>query len=383
MKIKFFATVSPGIEDVASKEVEEIIGCKAIPDVGKVFFEADAKSVYILNLKGSTLNKVMIQLCRENFAELDDLYRLAKKIDYAWIIEANQSFAVRSKRVGTHNFTSLDVARVVGQAIIDSYLEAYGKRLKVNLDLPDVEFYALVRNQEFILGVNTTGISLHRRGYRVYEHPAALKPTLASAMLRISGWKPEKSMIDPMCGGGTIPIEAAFKANNVSPIHLRKDFAFLKLKIFDKTEFEEIRSRILSQKRSNGYSRIYGMERFKHHLDGAIKNSEKAGVRKSIKFRLGDATRPENYPREDLDFIIVNPPYGVRMIPGGSPKELYRKFLQAIKERAEGATLVLITGAHRRFREAAEESGIEIIEERTVLHGELKAKIFKCGLSKF
>ena len=161
MRIKFFATVSPGIEDVASKEVEEIIGCKAIPDVGKVFFEADAKSVYILNLKGSTLNKVMIQLCRENFAELDDLYRLAKKIDYAWIIEANQSFAVRSKRVGTHNFTSLDVARVVGQAIIDSYLEAYGKRLKVNLDAPDVEFHTLVRNQEFILGVNTTGISLH------------------------------------------------------------------------------------------------------------------------------------------------------------------------------------------------------------------------------
>ena len=68
------------------------------------------------------------------------------------------------------------------------------------------------------------------------------------------------------------------------------------------------------------------------------------------------------------------------MIPGGSPKELYRRFLQTMKERAEGATLVLITGAHRRFREAAEESGIEIIEERTVLHGELKAKIFNCKL---
>ncbi|RLI22305.1 hypothetical protein DRO54_01420 [Candidatus Bathyarchaeota archaeon] len=380
MRVRYFATVSPGIEDVASKEVEEIVGCRAAPDIGKIFFEADTKSVYILNLKASTLNKVMILLCKENFTEFDDLYRIVKGIDYSWIIEADQSFAVRSERVGEHNFTSIDVARAVGQAIIDSYMEARGKRLKVNLDIPDVEFYALVRNQEFILGVNTTGNSLHKRGYRVYEHPAALKPTLAAAMLRISGWNPQENIIDPMCGGGTIPIEAAFKANNIPPGHLREDFAFLKLKIFDKKEFEEVKGRILGQKRGEGHSRIYGMEKFRRHLEGAIKNSERAGVRKSIEFKLGDATRPNDYPFEDLEFVIVNPPYGVRMIPGGSPKKLYSDFLKAIRERAEGATLVLITGAHRKFREAAEESDLEIVEERTVLHGELKAKIFKCRI---
>jgi len=377
MKIKFFATVSFGIEDVACKEVEDLIGCKAIPDIGKIFFDADMKSVYALNLEASTLNKIMIQLCREKFAELNDLYKIAKKIDYGWIINADQSFAVRSERVGVHNFTSIDVARVVGQAIIDSYLEAYGRRLKVNLNEPDVEVYALVRNQEFILGVNTTGNSLHKRGYRVYEHPAALKSTLASAMLKISGWTPNKSLIDPMCGGGTIPIEAAFKARNIPPGHLRKNFAFLKLKIFDKNEFEKIRSEILSQKR-NEEIEIYGMEKFKQHLDGALTNSKKAGVHDIIKFKLGDATKPEDYPRGNFEFIIVNPPYGVRMIPGGSPKKLYCSFLNALKQRAEGAILVLITAAHKRFREAIEEEKIEMLEERTVLHGELKAKIFKC-----
>jgi len=377
MKIKFFATVSFGIEDVACKEVEDLIGCKAIPDIGKIFFDANMKSVYTLNLKASTLNKIMIQLCREKFAELDDLYKIAKKIDYGWIINANQSFAVRSERVGVHNFTSIDVARVIGQAIIDSYLEAYGRRLKVNLNEPDVEVYALVRNQEFILGVNTTGNSLHKRGYRVYEHPAALKPTLASAMLKISGWTPNKSLIDPMCGGGTIPIEAAFKARNIPPGHLRKNFAFLKLKIFDENEFEKIRSEILSQKR-NGEIEIYGMEKFKQHLDGALTNSKKAGVHDIIKFRLGDATKPEDYPQGNFEFIIVNPPYGVRMIPGGSPKKLYCSFLKALKQRAEGAILVLITAAHKKFREAIEEEKIEMLEKRTVLHGELKAKIFKC-----
>lgn len=380
MKIKFFATVSFGIEDIASQEVEELIGCKASVDVGKIFFEADVESVYTLSLKASTLNKIMIQLCRENFTKLEDLYSLSRKIDYGWIIGAEQSFAVRSERVGTHKFTSMDVARVVGQAIIDSYLEAYGKRLKVNLDEPDVEVYALVRNQEFILGINTTGNSLHRRGYRVYEHPAALKPTLASAMLKISGWKPKKSLIDPMCGGGTIPIEAAFKAKNVPPGHLREDFAFLKLKIFDKGEFEEIRNRILGQRRDDVLSKIYGMEKFKRHLDGALINSKRANVREAIDFRLGDATKIEDYPAESLDFIVVNPPYGVRMIPGGSPKLLYQGFLKALKEKARGSILVLITAAYKRFKEAINESDIEIIGERTVFHGELKAKIFKCKI---
>ena len=128
-KAKFFATVSPGIEDIACEEVSDLLGCEATPDIGKIFFEGELESIYVLNLKSSILNRIMIQLCRETFSDLDDLYRLVKDLDYGWIIDADQSFAVRSERVGTHDFTSVDVSRVVGQAIIDSYREAHGRRL--------------------------------------------------------------------------------------------------------------------------------------------------------------------------------------------------------------------------------------------------------------
>ena len=202
--MEFFATTTPGIEDLACREVEKLILGKAFLDVAKVFFQAEIKSVYLLNLKASMLNKIFIMLCRGKFAQLRDLYSLARHVDYGWIIDKSQSFAVRSERIGTHNFTSMDVSRVIGQAVIDSYQEAYKVRLKVNLDNPDVEIYALVRNDEFVLGVNTTGRSLHKRGYRVYDHPAALKPTIASAMLEIAGWPPGEGLIDPMCGGATI-----------------------------------------------------------------------------------------------------------------------------------------------------------------------------------
>ena len=380
IRVKFFATVSRGIEDIACEEVHDLLGCRAIPDVGKIFFDGDLKSVYTLNLKASTLNRIMIQLCRNEFSSLDDLYRLAESIDYEWLIDADQSFAVRSERVGIHNFTSVDVSKVIGQAIIDSYRNAYGRRLKVNLDEPDVEFYALVRNQEFLFGVNTSGSSLHRRGYRAYMHPAALKSTIASAMLRISGWRAEKNLIDPMCGGGTIPVEAAFKAIGIPPGYLRRDFAFLKLKIFDEEEFWKFRSRVLADKTGGQTAGIYGMEKFKRHFEGALRNSEKAGVREVIEFKLGDATKSNDYPKEEFDFVIVNPPYGIRMIPGGSPGRLYRGFLRALKKISDGAILVLITAAHRRFVEAAEENSIEILEKRIILHGDLRARIFKCKI---
>ncbi len=380
LKVEFFATTSPGLEDLVCREIEKLTGGSAVPDVAKVFFQTEIKNLYLLHLKASMLNKIFVALCRERFTKLDDLYRLARGVDYGWIIDKEQSFAVRSERIGVHDFTSMDVSRVVGQAVIDSYQEAYKTRLKVNLDEPDVEIYALVRDDEFVLGVNTTGRSLHKRGYKVYEHPAALKPTIASAMLEIAEWPNGESLIDPMCGGATIPIEAAFKAYNIPPNHLRRDFAFLKLKFFLKEEFEEMREKLVSQVKMDYSLKIFGMEKYAHHLQGGIRNAEKAGVLKAISFTQGDATIPEHYPKETLTQIVVNPPYGIRMVPKGSPKGLYVGFIKALKKVAQNGTLVLISGAHRRFEEAASECGLEIAEARVVSHGDLWAKIFKCRI---
>jgi tRNA (guanine6-N2)-methyltransferase len=380
MKARLFATVPMGIEDVSSKEIEEILGCRAIPDIGRVFFEADLKeAVYCLNLEARTLHKVLVQLCRGNFEQLNDIYKLAENVDYTSFIGENQSFAVRSERVGVHNFTSIDVSRIVGQAIINSYQKSNRKKLQVNLENPDVEIYALVRENEFLLGINTTEKSLHKRGYRVYEHPAALKPTIAAAMLKISGWSPRKSLIDPMCGGATIPIEAAFIAHNIAPNRYRTDFAFLKHKMFKVEEFEEFRKRTLEKERINRFE-IYGMEKFREHLEGGIKNAKKAGVHGAINFKIGDATIKTDYPSCTLEFIVTNPPYGVRMIPDEKTLHLYEKLLETLKNAAPGSTLVLITAATKRFQKAVEKTKTQIKEAKRVIHGQLKTTIFKCKI---
>lgn len=378
-RLQFFATTAIGIEDVAAKEVETLLGVKAQPDVGCILFEGRMSDVYTLNLKVRTINKIFIQLCRSFFENLEELYRVAKNLDYTWIIDAEQSFAVRTQRIGMHNFTSMDVSRVVGQAIIDSYASAAGKRLKVNLDAPDVEFYCIVRDGEFLMGVNTTGESLHKRRYRVYHHPASLKPTIAAAMLKLGGWPIANALLDPMCGGATIPIEAALEAKGIPPSKWRSDFAFLKLRLYNLEEFEKAKAAALAEESEIKFA-IYAMEKFVKHLHGGMENAKKAGVYETISFKIGDATKAEDYPDMALNLIVVNPPYGLRANPKEGVRRLYEQFLQTLRTRFTDTTLVLITAASKRFKEASENTGVTIVDERKVWHGELSTSIFTCKI---
>jgi tRNA (guanine6-N2)-methyltransferase len=380
-RLKFFATTVIGIEDIAAMEVEDLLGIKAQQDVGRILFEGHLSNIYLLNLKARTINKLFIQICHSNFEGLNDIYKIARNIDYTWIIDSQQSFAVRTERIGVHNFTSLDVSRVVGQAIIDSYMSTRGKRLRVNLDEPDVEIHCLVRNNEFLMGVNTTGASLHKRHYRVYSHPAALKPTIASAMLKIGGWPKSKRLLDPMCGGATIPIEAALEARGIPPGKWRDDFAFFKLKICSREDYERLRAAEETRKCDlESEFKVFAMEKSIKHMEGGIENAKKAGVYEAINFKIGDATKVEDYPDINFDLIVVNPPYGLRANPREGVQKLYEKFLQAIKNKITGANLILITAASKRFKEAAKKAAISIANERKIWHGELLTSIFTCRI---
>jgi tRNA (guanine6-N2)-methyltransferase len=129
-RLKFFATTVIGLEDIAAMEVERLIGSKAEQDVGRILFEGQVSDIYMLNLKARTINKLFILLYRSNFESLDEIYKIARNLDYTWMIDPQQSFAVRTERIGVHDFTSMDVSKVIGQAIIDSYMNAAGQKVK-------------------------------------------------------------------------------------------------------------------------------------------------------------------------------------------------------------------------------------------------------------
>jgi tRNA (guanine6-N2)-methyltransferase len=375
MSFKFMATTVEGLEDLMAKEVEELGG--RVSEVGRAraFFEGRMDLMYRVNIRAHCVHKLMLVLGRGRARGLDEIYQLAKSIDYPEVMRLNQSFAVRTTRVGEHEYTSIDVSAVVGQAVIDSFTEAKSARPRVDLKNPDVEVSVYVRDDEVVIGVNTTGESLHKRNYRVYDHPAALKTTLAAGMLMLSGWRGE-GLLDPMCGGGTITIEAALMARRFPPGFFRKGLAFTRLVFYDpKTHREEL-ERALEEANRENYE-IYGFDVSPKHVAGAKSNASSAGVHDTISFDVRDATKRETYKGLNVKHVVVNPPYGIRQNRPKAIKDLYAKFLRVLSDELSGATLTIITGFWRAFEDVLEGIGHDVLGVRNVKHGDLPARVYK------
>ncbi|KAA0008175.1 MAG: class I SAM-dependent RNA methyltransferase [Thermoplasmata archaeon] len=364
--MRFYATVPMGLEEISSKEIEElggrILGIRK--GKGRVFFEGDRELVPKLNFFSRTLERVLILIENTHIDELKDIYRCMKSLDYSFI-KPYQSFAIRSLRVGEHEFTSMDISREAGQGVIDSYMLGKGHRLRVDLDNPDVIIRVDLIHDELFVGLDTTGDNaLHKRWYRVYNHPAPLNTAIASSMIRLSGWMEGKILLDPMCGGGTIPIEAAMKMRDIPP-GKNREFAYFNFmgKILPDYAEKEV------------FSPIYGFDKFRKHVNGAIENSREAGVLDTIKFMERDFLKVEDF---EANFIITNPPYGMRVGKKRFVEELYNGlFERATNVLEDDSILVLITPHRGLVEEITANLGFTTIDALPTKYGNLDTTIFK------
>lgn len=376
MRLQCFATTIMGLEDVAAQECGEIIGAEAKPDVGKIFFEASEEDIVRLNLASRTLHRVFILLSKSNAETIEDVYRAAREIDYTRFMDADQSFAVKGERHSKDKpFTSLDMAAAVGRAVIESFREKTGIRIRVNLDNPDIQLYSLLRDSELLIGLDTTGKSLHRRFYRVFHHRAALQPSIAAAMLRLSGWRREEPLLDPMCGGGTIPIEAALMALRIPPgVRRLRDLALNKLKIVDQDLIRDVAEELEAEVDLEFRPRIVGSDASPKSIRGAIANAEAAGVLDRVELVVGDVLKLGEWLEERPSHVIMNPPYGIRM---GVRKieEFYRRVCASIRDAAPDARLTVIVSKPVVFGRALEEAGYAVESRRQIMYGRLSAFI--------
>ncbi|MEM0100736.1 MAG: tRNA (guanine(6)-N2)-methyltransferase [Candidatus Methanomethylicaceae archaeon] len=373
--MEWFATVNEGLEDIAAKEIQNLLEVKPELGKGRVFFKfKDFTPMYLLNFFSRTINKLYLLLERNKVNTIEEIYKIVKSIDYREFIGFNQSFAIRAERIGKHEFSSMDIGKIVGKAVIDSYMEHTGSKLKVDLENPDVEILALLRFDEILIGINTTGEGLHKRRYRVYNHPAALKTTIASSMLMLVEYNGE-TLLDPMCGGGTIPIEAAHIARNYPISMFRENYAFKKLIFYNKIDEERILS-IIEKRINHNIYEIYSMDISEKHIKGAIKNAESAKVIDTIKFIIGDALNKNSYSKINPKIIATNPPYGIRSWNIKKIEELYKKFLKNLVDLYSGVKLIVITSSSEQFMRAAQSVEAKILHKRIVKHGNLIASIF-------
>lgn len=372
----------PGLEDVLCEELEELGISGRAERHGRVRCEVPGlRDVVRLNLELRTAYRVLILLLEvELHAPVRDALReAAESIDFAKHMSAKQTFAVRGERRGQHDFNSQDLAADVGTAVVHSLRAKSGERVRADLEQPEVIFRALLRDNHLWIGLDTTGEpDLNARYPRPFHHFAPLRPVLASAMLRYAGYRPEVSLLDPMAGGATIPIEAALMAQGVPTDALRTaPYAFERLIAVSPEHVSQLRAERRETSPQTGPIRAADL--YLKNMRGMVENIEAVGLSTSIETVRGNAAHLDYVKPGSVDLVVTNPPFGLRIADPVVVRKLYFGFARAAAQ-AEIPRLVVLTPQRSYLREAIASAGYQELEHRHVHYGKLETGLFRIAL---
>lgn len=308
-EFELIAKTFQGLEDVLAQELTQL-GANNI-EIGRrmVSFTGDKAMMYKANFALRTAVRILKPIKHFDAQDPDEVYEAVKAINWEEVMDEDTSFAVDAVVFSTEFRHSQYVAYRVKDAIVDYFREKTGKRPNVKLTNPDLYISIHIAENACTLSLDSSGESLHRRGYRQEAVEAPLNEVLAAGMILMTGWKGECDLIDPMCGSGTIPIEAALIARNIAPGVFRTEFAFEKWKDFDADLFEEIFNDDSEEREFNHH--IYGYDIKQQANIIATRNVKAAGLSKDITLDVRDFAE-FTQPAEKA-IIITNPPYGERI----------------------------------------------------------------------
>lgn len=298
-----------GLEEVLAQELTAL-GANDI-QIGRrmVSFSGNKEMMYRANFCLRTAIRILRPIKHFTAQNADEVYEQIKAIHWEDYLDTSKSFAVDAVVFSEEFRHSKFVSYRVKDAIVDYFREKTGKRPSVRINKPDVLLNIHIAQTDCTLSLDSSGESLHRRGYRQEAVEAPLNEVLAAGMILMTGWHGECDLIDPMCGSGTIPIEAALIARNIAPGVFRKEFAFEKWVDFDRDLFDAIYNDD-SQEREFEH-KIYGYDNNPKAHEIAMHNVKAAGVSKDIILKLQPFQQFEQ-PKEK-SIIITNPPYGERI----------------------------------------------------------------------
>lgn len=308
-EFELIAKTFQGLEEVLAQELTEL-GAANI-EIGRrmVSFTGDKAMMYRANFCLRTAIRVLKPLKRFQATTPDEVYDAVKSIEWENYLDNMSSFAVDAVVFSEVFRHSKFVAYKVKDAIVDYFREKTGSRPSVRINNPDLTLNIHIAEDECTLSLDSSGESLHRRGYRQEQVEAPLNEVLAAGMILMTGWRGECDLIDPMCGSGTIPIEAALIARNIAPGVFRKEFGFEKWKDFDQELFDSIYNDD-SQEREFTH-KIYGYDNSPKANAIATNNVKAAGVTKDIVLKVQPFQQFEQPTEKSI--IITNPPYGERI----------------------------------------------------------------------
>lgn len=371
---EYFATVAPGLENLAAKELESLGASSIQPEFTGVKFTGDQTLLYRVNLWSRIIFRVLVPISKFRCYHAEMLYKEVQKIAWENYLTPQDTFAVHctgsNPQLNHTHFTALQVKN----AIIDQQRQRFGKRSSIEKDNPDLSINIHIDKEYGIISLDSSGSSLHRRGYHPAMGVAPLKETLASALLDLAEYDGNLPFLDPLCGSGTLPIEAALKALNIAPGLYRDHFSFMNWPDFDPQLWRKIckdgeRSQLTRLK-----SLIMGSDQNPDVINQAKINAEYCGFSEQIQFIAKDFADIE--PPSDQGIIICNPPYGERLGNSQELGDFYQLMGDIFKQRFKGWTAYILTGN----KELAKRVGLRTSRKFPVNNGGIPCTLLKYEL---
>lgn len=308
-EFELIAKTFMGLEPVLAKELTQL-GANNV-QIGRrmVSFTGDKEMMYRANFQLHTAIRILKPISHFTAKSADDVYEAVKGIDWTQYLDLEKTFSVDSVVFSEEFRHSKFVSYKVKDAIVDQFRENTGKRPNISITNPDIRLNMHIAEDKCTLSLDSSGESLHRRGYRQESVEAPLNEVLAAGMILMTGWHGETDFIDPMCGSGTLLIEAALIARNIAPGVFRKEYAFEKWPDYDQELFDRIYNDD-SQEREFDHH-IYGYDIDVKAVNTARMNVKAAGLTKDITVEEQDF---KNFTQpKEKSIIITNPPYGERI----------------------------------------------------------------------
>jgi putative N6-adenine-specific DNA methylase len=326
----FFASAPRGLEPLLLKEILSLKGEEASEVPGGVLFRGDWTACYRVNFWSRIASRVLWRVGAFDYSSEHDLYAAAKAVD--WLRYFNVERTLRVNVTAQKSpLKSLEFATLrIKDAVCDRFRDKLGRRPDVERAAPDVRIHAFLEGTRATLYLDTSGEPLFKRGWRHGVADAPLRENLAAGIIMLTGWKPEEPLLDPMCGGGTLLVEAAAMARGRAP-GAKRSFGFERLLTFDPAAWEQVK-REEGQKQPNLH--LFGSDTDPKALNAARRNLAEAGIERWVRLERSDIL--ERAAPAPAGVMVANPPYGERL---GSPEELaafYPRLGDALKKRFAG-----------------------------------------------
>ena len=368
-----------GLEEVLAQELIELGANDVQLERRAVSFRGDKALLYRANFCLRTAIRILVPIASFKAKDTDALYKQLKALDWSRYMTVNNTFAIDATVYSESFRNSRFVTYRVKDAIVDYWSEKVNQRPNVSVQNPDMTINIHIANEQVTLSLDSSGESLHKRGYRVATTEAPINEVLAAGMLLMAGWRGQSDFYDPMCGSGTLLIEAALIARNIAPGVFRQSYAFEKWPDFDADLWNEIYNDD-SHERDFAHH-IYGSDASFYAIQQATKNVKSAGVQKDVELKQ---IRIEEIKITNLQFpitnasplVMLNPPYGERLKSNKEMEDLYSAIGTALKHQFTGATAWIISSN----AEAMKCIGLKPSKKYRLLNGELDCQFNKYEL---